>query len=619
MHLWGSDLGFRANARTSGSGDRRWKALLGTLLVILLMLAVSMLFDLRRSIDVQPPLPQRAAEVRPIARLTGDSRREVQTEVGPVTAALNSEPVGSAPVRGQVSIIGALYTTWMERVPGIALSLDLDGKSITEAWTDGDGRFSFKFPAPGEDVDSQVRVRGRAPASGVLDWTGRIRGTGDLELTVNLLTSDSVIHLEGRLEYEDSRPVQAGWVVGERGEPAVRTRRNGTFSLECPTWNEFVLLTYGSGVEEQPTTFSSRIRCSSEQVRAKLMSDVVLVVPAPDTNLVIEVAGVERQPIAEARVAVDGDLEPASTDIFGRCRIRCNLRAAKNLVVKKGGYATELVSLAEVDLESPIRLVLQKTASLVGYVVDVGGATCAGATVEISSHPAGEGDVARVGTDSAGAFSFRGVPEGGEYWFIARTTDGRQGEALRPSRANSDPTRIVVQPRQVIRGRVLSALKSPVSAATVFAIREDRGEIGSTPTSTDPNGNYELPVSAGGRYRLNAIARGHGRGEAVGFAGDAVDLHLPVCGIISGRVACGSELLDRGFAVWASAPDGRGGWKRCCLQQRVIGRREFMLELPTLPPGSCSRLTFSFGADGIREVEATVGDRASFELTVPLP
>ena len=587
--------------------------------MIFFLLAVSMLFDLRRSIDVQPPLSQRTAEVRPVAVLTKDSRREVQTEAGPVTAALKSEDVGSGPVRGQVSIIGALYTTWMERVPGIALSLDLDGKPIAEAITDGDGQFSFKFPAPGEDVESQVRIRGRAPASGVLDWTGLVRGTGDLVLTVNLLTSDSVIHLEGRLEYEDSRPVQAGWVVGGRGDLAVRTRRDGTFSLECPTWSEFVLLTYGSGVAEQPTTFSSRIRCSDEQLRAKLMRNVVLVVPAPDTTLVIEVAGIERQPIADARVAIDGELEPASTDSFGRCQVQYNLRTAKNLVVKKGGYATEWVSLAEVDPGNPIRLVLRKTASLVGYVVDAGGAPCAGATVEISSHPAGEGDLARVGTDSAGAFSFRGISEGEEYWFIARTTDGRQGEALRPSRATSDPIRIVVHARQVIRGRVLSALRRPVSAATVFAVREDRGEVGSTPTSTDPNGNYELPVSAGGRYRLSAIARGHGRGEAVGLAGDTVDINLPVCGIISGRVACGSELLDRGFAVWASAPDGRGGWKRCCLQQRVIGRREFMLELPTLTPGSCSRLTFSFGADGIREVEAIVGDRASFELTVPLP
>ena len=113
---------------------------------------------------------------------------------------------------------------------------------------------------------------------------------------------------------------------------------------------------------------------------------------------------------------------------------------------------------------------------------------------------------ARTQSDSTGAFTLRGVPDG-SLQITAAAKDGRAGSISIVVAANDQSGLVLpITPRASVSGRVMDANGKPVAGVYVHAMQLDVRRSFITPT----DGNFPLSKSAAdGTFRVQGLALGH--------------------------------------------------------------------------------------------------------------
>ena len=297
--------------------------------------------------------------------------------------------------------------------------------------------------------------------------------------------------------------------------------------------------------------------------------------------------------------------QPVLTDDDGRFAIEIQaLRPAMPLTISKGGYVTTFAVIRRENANTPIELPLVRGAAISGIVLDLKGAPAAGYPVTIrraGANPERDGSPAQFmsTTDDRGEYRAGGLPRGtydvaagsastfldpkasdpklrerelglgtrvqvrldtgdelGGVQLMAPAITG--GEALAiamrdqagvppPGPRNFVPARGAAG---AIRGRVLTAARTPVAGALVFVRGSNAGSNANLSARTDEKGAFEVLGLRAGRYMVEASVNGqmawrHGQdrvgqdGRPIALATDQsvnADVILPAARALYGTV-----------------------------------------------------------------------------------
>lgn len=322
--------------------------------------------------------------------------------------------------------------------------------------------------------------------------------------------------------------------------------------------------------------------------------------PVVDLGIVTLLAGVELvgqvmddtgRPVARAQVAL-ADAGPVPWEVLrtlGEIRrqamsgddgrftiadlspgVRVRLR-----VEKQGFLATELAALT-LPAKNPLEVLLERPASLSGWVVDEAGDGIASALVGATAE---QGDTRNTFSDDTGGFEIAAVSAG--QWTLGASAAGyRDGRltrlAVEPG-AEVGGLEIELRPGTGLGGRVVDTDGSPAVGVTM----ELAGNDGQHDGRTDAGGRFRFTGLAPGRYRLSADDEGRRIERWIDIAGETthVLLVLPTGVEVTGTVArddgtpiAGAQALlvraggdggstrttsdAMGRFVWSGVPDG---------------------------------------------------------------
>ena len=325
------------------------------------------------------------------------------------------------------------------------------------------------------------------------------------------------------------------------------------------------------------------------------------------------VAASDNLPLRRTRIDVSSGAwrsGPVLTDDAGRFSVEVRSIGAVTLTATKGGYTLARTTIPRNSLGTPLELILPRAAVISGLVVDLKGMPVAGYTVTVrrlNANPDRDAAPAQFSgvTDDLGEYRVGGLPRGtyevaagtptpplpnspslppelglgatvrvmldtgdelGGVQLVAPPVTGPDAmlRALREQGTLPPEPKEVVLPRGIaasVRGRVLTAARTPIAGATVRVI----GSASNLSVRTDENGVYLLRGLRAGRYTVEAQARDqmvwrHGQ-ERVGQAGrpvvvatdqavDGIDVVLP-----RGRVVRGVVVDEHGEAVQGARID----------------------------------------------------------------
>ncbi len=283
-------------------------------------------------------------------------------------------------------------------------------------FTDSEGHYVVRG-LPVSKVKLEVSISGYADGS-------RVAGRGE---TVDFTLKKAGGRVRGR-------------VVDEGGHALGRFAVNG--AAFTPSDGRFEVEVYG-----HEDTLSVTARGFSRQQQVVLLEgpekDLGDIVMKRGRQLRVEVVTSDGQPLAGVRVAaaqkIDGD--DCTTKADGRCVIEPLLELQTEVKATKDGFVPVSVTVAEGQVEAPLKLTLAPAGGrLTGVVFAVPGRPVAARSVFLS------GAIARsVLTDAEGHFTAEGLPEG-TYCASIDLPGGKNFEWAVPMQASASPSLVPLGP-----------------------------------------------------------------------------------------------------------------------------------------------------------------------------
>lgn len=263
---------------------------------------------------------------------------------------------------------------------------------------------------------------------------------------------------------------------------------------------------------------------------------------------------------ADVHLALHGERTARTTD--GTVRFDDLFGDDASVWATTADLSSEAVSPALDDAPREVTLELRRTASLDLVVVGADGAPLEDPWIELTA----AGNMLEQAPQAVdGHTRFRNVPEGAYvltvnasgYYLATRELD------LQPGLTE---LRLVLQPRPVVRGRVVDDKGQPVENAEVWA--RDTVDPEASSTTTDEDGAFELEADAKGPLTVVAWSQEKGRGSAKGHTGGEIEVRLEPGAVIElevddpdGRPVVESVRLlevDTGRSFWGETAEPFG-------------------------------------------------------------
>ncbi len=282
----------------------------------------------------------------------------------------------------------------------------------------------------------------------------------------------------------------------------------------------------------------------------------------PGLRLEGQVVDSNGEPVAEAWVWARDDNAMGMGSLIGADRREADSRTGpdgrfvvdglargnqQSVRAEAEGYTRALLSGVEIPAEEPLRIVLERSASLSGVVTDSSGAPVEGARVMVRAEP---GNVPITGSrfvnarsDEDGLFTIDGVTPGRlslRASAVGFQADERTGLEV-VAGENLDDLRIVLEPGATVTGRVLDSLGNPLPETQVGIVRDETAVAfgGGTSDRTDADGVYRMQGVPPGERSVEAVHEGHQRQvrDLTVVAGEnRLDFRLQAGVSVSGRV-----------------------------------------------------------------------------------
>jgi hypothetical protein len=410
-----------------------------------------------------------------------------------------------------------------------------------DATTDAVGRAEFHAVPAGRVEVSANPDDGPSSATRLTLHAGQ-RAAVELQL-------EAATHLAGRVFDHRGAPVadaelelQATSDGGRRAwleDARTRTEADGTFDLDLLGAGDVVLVATGPGGQQ------ARLA-----VTLPHPDPVELHLPAPP-SLEVRVLDADG-PLAGARVFATASLEDprpaATTDAEGRATVPLSeLRGWRAQIRGEApGHSPATQAVGATPPGQVVELVLEKSKSISGRVVDAAGAPVPGATVVASGDLRRHGMPATTTSADDGSFELADL-ETRRYGLTAGTPRSATARPVSAQAGATDVQLVLIDKRQV-SGRLVDAAGAPVARFQVDTDRFDDGSghfvVWRAPLRSDLTlqGDFttrvvHLPPNDGGPVELGDVRVDEGGSLAVQFL-DAFGRPTP------GRLDCDADRLD---------------------------------------------------------------------------
>lgn len=449
------------------------------------------------------------------------------------------------------------------RVTSAATGEPIEGAEVGEGWvfrravrTDADGR--YVFPSYGSWGVFELHVR--AAGFGRSAWYGPAKPDGPLVADFALETARTAT---GRVVDASGSPVSGAYVAAfgsqmSDGEQKIdwlpaRSAADGAFeiaSLRPDVAHRLFVKLDGFGSRVFPFPEDEAQSESIDLGDVRLLPEATLsgVVEDETGGAVVGAEVTLRTPGPDGLVRPsDHYAEPAAaiTDEVGRFRVsslaagtyrvRCRVEGLNTLNPASG----ELVTVADGESKSGVRIVVARGLSISGKVLDPDGDAVIQALIRVTPAAGAKRELPMARTDESGRFSVQGL-EPGTYTVVAApiwsTVSAAGATRLAPAsvgdvEAGTRDLRIVLSRPRAVTGIVTEASGEPSPRAFVWVLTPEGRELGSA--QADADGRFSVEVGDGATVTLKAIAAASER-PAVGSIGPLWTVSVTVTGVAAG-------------------------------------------------------------------------------------